>query len=95
MWTSSSRTGYLMELALDVNVILQVIFGLFVAWLVTVLARSVVAVASCGRLRIYISAKGRAEMRRAKATASAAEAVVAEAEAVVAAERLRLQLGGT
>lgn len=82
-----------MELALDVNVIMKLTFGLFVVWLVAAFARSVVAVACRGRLRI--PTKGRAEMRRAKAKASAAEAVVAEAEAVVAAEQLRLQLGGT
>jgi hypothetical protein len=84
-----------MEIALDVNIMLQLLFGLFVVSLLTGLARSVVAVASCGRLRLYIPAKGRAEMRRAEAKASEAEAIVAEAEAVIAAERLRLLPGGT
>jgi hypothetical protein len=73
---------------------LQLTFGLFVVWLVTALTRSVVAVASCSRLRIYTPVKGRAEMRRAEAKASEAEAVVAAAQAVVAAEQLHLLLGG-
>jgi hypothetical protein len=83
-----------MYLALDVEVMVELTFGLFVVWLVFAFAKCFVAVAFCGRLRIYTSTKGRAEMRRAQAEASAAEAVVAEAEAVIAAERLRLLPGG-
>jgi hypothetical protein len=59
------------------------------------LARPVVAGVSCGGLRIYARARGRAIMRRADPGAFEAEAIVAEAEAVVAAERLRLRFGGS
>jgi hypothetical protein len=84
-----------MEFALDVNVIWQLIFSLFVVYLVTALARPVVVGVSGGGLRFYALAKCRAATRRAGAKAFEAEAVVAEAEAVVAAERLRLRLGGS
>ena len=62
---------------------------------VTALVRPVAAGVSCGGLRIYAVAKGRAAMRRAEAKALEAEAAVAEAEAVVAAEQLRLLSGGS
>jgi hypothetical protein len=84
-----------MDIALDVNVIWQFIFSLFVVYLVTALARSVVAGVSGRGLRFYALAKCRAAMRRAGAEAFEAEEVVADAEAVVAAERLRLRLGGS
>jgi hypothetical protein len=84
-----------MELALDVNVIWQLIFGLFVVNLVAAFARVVLVAAACGGLRIYAPTTGRAAMRRVEAKALEAAAVMAEAEAVVAAEQLRLLSGGT
>jgi hypothetical protein len=94
------------ELALDVNVMWLLILSLFFVFLVTALAGPVVAGVSYVGLWIYALAKGRAEMRRAEAEALEAEAaaaeaekaqaaVLAEAEAVVAAEQLRLLLGGS
>ncbi len=84
-----------MEIALDVGVMWRLIFSLFVVYLVTVLARAVVVGVFCGGLRIYARARGRATMRRADTGEFEAKAIVAEAEAVVAAERLRLRLGGS
>jgi hypothetical protein len=84
-----------MEIALDVGVMWQLIFGLFVVCLVTALVRPVVAGVCCGGLRIYARARVRATMRRADIRAFEANAIVVEAEAVVAAERLRLRLGGS
>jgi hypothetical protein len=84
-----------MEIALDVGVIWQVWFSLFVVCLVTALARPVVVGVSCGGLRIYARARGRATLRRADTGEFEAKAIVAEAEAVVAAERLRMRLGGS
>jgi hypothetical protein len=94
------------ELALDVKVMWLLILSLFIVFLVTALAGPVVAGVSSVGLWIYALAKGRAEMRRAEAEALEAEAaaaeaekaqaaVLAEAEAVVAAEQLRLLLGGS
>lgn len=84
-----------MEIALDVDVMWQLILSLFVVYLIAALARPVVAGVFCGGLRIYARARGRATMRRADAREFEAKAIVAEAEAVVAAERLRLRLGGS
>jgi hypothetical protein len=84
-----------MEIALDVGVMWQVILSLFVVYLVTALARPAVAGVCCGGLRIYARARARATLRRADTREFEAKAVVAEAEAVVAAERLRLRLGGS
>jgi hypothetical protein len=84
-----------MEIALDVGVMWQVWFSLFVVYLVTALVRPVVTGVSCGGLRIYARARGRATMRHADTREFQARAVVAEAEAVVAAERLRLRLRGS
>ena len=94
------------ELALDVKVMWLLILSLFIVFLVTALAGPVVAGVSSVGLWIYALTKGRAEMRRAEAEALEAEAaaaeaekaqaaVLAEAEAVVAAEQLRLLLGGS
>jgi hypothetical protein len=84
-----------MELALDVGVIWQLIFSLFVVYLFTALARAVLAGIACGGLLIYVLTKGGAAMRRAEAKAREADAAVAEAEAVVEAEQLRLLSGGS
>lgn len=83
------------ELALDVNVICLLIFGLFFVYIVTALAGPLVAGVSYVGLWLCGLRKGRAEMRRAQAAvaeaeAAAAEAAVAEAEAVIAAAQLHL-----
>ena len=54
-----------MELALDVTVIWQLSFSLFVVYLATALARAVVVGVSCGGFLIYALTKGGAAMRRA------------------------------
>jgi hypothetical protein len=84
-----------MEIALDVGVMWQLFFSLLIVYLVIALVRPVVVGLSCGGLRIYARAWGRATMRRADTKEFEAKAIVADAEAVVAAERLRLRLGGS
>jgi hypothetical protein len=84
-----------MEIALDVGLMWLLLISLFIVYLVAALLRPVVVGVSCGGLRIYARARGRAILRRADAREFEAKAIVAEAEAVVAAERLRLRLGGS
>jgi hypothetical protein len=92
------------ELALDVNVICLLVWGLFFVCIVNALAGPLVARVSHVALWLYGLRMGRAEIRRAHAEALEAEAaaavaeaeaavaaaVVAEAEAVIAAAQLRL-----